>query len=609
MRSARAILAAWVIAITLALLVRLPGLERRPMHVDEAVHALKFQELWERGRYVYDPDEYHGPTLYYATLPLAWLSGAASFADTTERLYRLTPALFGAGIVALLWLLRDGLGRAPVVYAALLTALAPLPAYYSRYYIQETLLVFFTVLALAAGWRYVRAAGLGTTDRGRPRLHEEPNRAASCAEARRTRRSDATGPRAPTAALAWAALTALAVGLMHATKETFVITLGAWGLALGVNRVWLRRPASRRAASGQRSRRATLGEHSGPEVAGARHVWRPYLRPAPLLLGAAIAGLTSFTLYSAFFTNPVGPLDSIRTYATYLDRASGHGLHNHPWDYYLRLLAYTHYPPAPVWTHGLILVLALLGAAAALRGRGVGDGYLPLLRFLAVSTLLLGVSYSAIPYKTPWSILTFVQCAILLAGVGADVLLRAARNPWARGAVAAVLLAGCGHLLAQTAWANGRYAADNRNPLAYAHATSGVVRLGKWAEKLARVHPDGHAMLIKVMTPDYWPLPWYLRRFSRVGYWDAPPEDADAALIITKPELIDEVRRGCAGDYVFSHYGVRPSVTLVAGVRRDLFEAFQATQPKPEGYLADSQPARTTPPPASASAPAPEEAP
>ena len=71
--------------------------------------------------------------------------------------------------------------------------------FYSRYFIHEMLLVFFSFLALAAGWRYWRSRKLG-----------------------------------------WALLAGAGLGLMHATKETFVITLAAAALALALNRAWNR---------------------------------------------------------------------------------------------------------------------------------------------------------------------------------------------------------------------------------------------------------------------------------------------------------------------------------------------------------------------------------
>src|SRR5438874_11571924 len=103
--------AAVVAALAVALLLRLPNLGARPMHGDEAVHAFKFAELWERGVYRYDPNEYHGPTLYYLALPTVWLNGHPRFADMQEADFRRAVALLRAAIVPLLLLLTDGVGR------------------------------------------------------------------------------------------------------------------------------------------------------------------------------------------------------------------------------------------------------------------------------------------------------------------------------------------------------------------------------------------------------------------------------------------------------------------------------------------------------------------
>ena len=59
-----------------ALAFRLHRLDLRPFHVDEAVQAVKAGELYDSGQYRYDPLEFHGPSLYYLTLPVLKLSGA-----------------------------------------------------------------------------------------------------------------------------------------------------------------------------------------------------------------------------------------------------------------------------------------------------------------------------------------------------------------------------------------------------------------------------------------------------------------------------------------------------------------------------------------------------
>ncbi|MCZ7641055.1 MAG: glycosyltransferase family 39 protein [Verrucomicrobia bacterium] len=107
-----------------------------------------------RGNYRYDPDEYHGPSLYYLSLPFAWASGARTAAALSETTLRLVPAVFGLGLILLLPLLRDGLGGAGTVWAAVFTAVSTAFVYYSRYFIHEVPLIFFAALLGAALWRY-----------------------------------------------------------------------------------------------------------------------------------------------------------------------------------------------------------------------------------------------------------------------------------------------------------------------------------------------------------------------------------------------------------------------------------------------------------------------
>jgi len=66
-----------------ALCLRGVNLADRPMHNDEANQAYKCGQLLDSGEYAYDPADHHGPTLYYFTLPVAWLSGTSTFAETS----------------------------------------------------------------------------------------------------------------------------------------------------------------------------------------------------------------------------------------------------------------------------------------------------------------------------------------------------------------------------------------------------------------------------------------------------------------------------------------------------------------------------------------------
>ncbi len=526
MRSSRPFVALIVITAAAALASRVPKLSYRPMHCDEAVHAVKCNDLWQTGRYRYDLHEFHGPTLYYCTLPSLWLNGAKDFGETTEATYRIVPVVFGVGLILLLLLIGDGLGRWAAVCAGVLTAVSPAMTFYGRYYIQETLLVFFTFAAIVAGWRYVRSRNA-----------------------------------------AWALVAGAAIGLMHATKETCVIAYGALAAALLVNTVWHWR------------------------LRGLRVAARGYVRGKPLLAAVLIGVLVSVALYSGLFQSASGPLDSLRTFATYFDRAGGHGLHDHPWYYYLKMLAYTHDVPGPRWSEGFILLLAVIGAVAAFTGRGVRDAHVPLLRFLTLYTLLMALTYSAIPYKTPWCMLGFLHGMILLAGVGAAALMKWLRSADLRVAAGLFLLVGAWHLGWQAYRANTRFCADYRNPYVYAHPLFQVVELAERVEDVASIHPDGQAMLVKVMAEDYWPLPWYLRRLTGVGYWDHVPDDPDAPVIVVGAELQEELDAKRWNEYQVNAYGLRaPHVVLWAYIDRDLWNSYVDERLRPKSATGPAGP-------------------
>src|SRR5437764_509219 len=150
-----------LLATALGLGLRCPRLAQRPMHNDEAVNAIKFGQLWEHGGFKYDPNEHHGPSIFYATLAVARLTSSPDFDHLTETKLRLITVVFGIGLILLLPLLFDGIGKNAAVWAGVFTAVSPAMVFYSRYYIHEMLLVFFTFLSLAAAWRYWRSRKIG----------------------------------------------------------------------------------------------------------------------------------------------------------------------------------------------------------------------------------------------------------------------------------------------------------------------------------------------------------------------------------------------------------------------------------------------------------------
>ena len=229
-------------------------------------------------------------------------------------------------------------------------------------------------------------------------------------------------------------------------------------------------------------------------------------------------------------------------------------------------------------------MLAVVGAWAAFARKGLANASASFVRFLALYAFALTAAYSLISYKTPWCLLGFWHGMILLAGVGAAALLRSVKQRFLRLAVGLLLLAGAGHLAWQARLANVPYAADPRNPYVYAQTSPDLLNLATRVEALAKVHPQGRQMLVKVMAPnsDYWPLPWYLRNLKQIGWWDQVPADPFAPVMIVAANLhagLDEKK----SHVMVGYFQLRPQVFLELYVDLKLWQAWLAQNPpKPD---------------------------
>jgi uncharacterized protein (TIGR03663 family) len=500
-------------AIGVALALRCPRLGERPMHNDEGVNAVKFGTLWQGGGYQYDPSEYHGPILPYATAWLGKLTAAPDFQHFSESRLRMVTVLFGTSALLLFVLMRDGIGNNGAIWAALFTAVSPAMVFYSRYYIHETPLVFFNTLALAASWRYWR-----------------------------TRKTF------------WALLAGVALGLMQSAKETFVLSLAAATVALVINHFWNRRWD----ASGIPAKARELNyKHLG----------------AALLCWIAVA----FLFFSSFFNNAHGPLDAVRTYSAWLGRTGTDSPQLQPWYFYFQRLLCFHVHRGPVWSEAILLVLALSGTVAAFRRKFVGDAHASFLRFLALYGFILAAVYSLIAYKTPWCLLTFWQIMILIAGVGAAMLVRLSRFQWATVAMRVLLLIGAANLAAQAWQASVEYADDPRNPYVYAQTSSDVLGLVERVESLEKLESAQVPVQVIASQGDYWPLPWYFRVIKSVAWQEKAENEVTAPIVICSPSF--EANLSENNSYTRTDiYALRPQVFLSLYVEKTLWTHYLKQQ-------------------------------
>ena len=123
----------------LAFLFRFAALSIKPPHADEGVNGFFVNQLWERGYFIYNPQNYHGPLLF-------------SLFQISEKLlgfgihsFRAVTALFS--LLTVWAILRTAvMGRHASFFAALALALSPGMIFFGRSAIHEPVFVFFGVL-------------------------------------------------------------------------------------------------------------------------------------------------------------------------------------------------------------------------------------------------------------------------------------------------------------------------------------------------------------------------------------------------------------------------------------------------------------------------------
>lgn len=475
----------WLIFASLALLalaIRLPQLGSRPLHTDEAVNAYLTGDLLAGGTYHYDPRDRHGPALYAVAVPIARLLGARDLATLTEFELRLPSVLLGSLIILLFGAGVEMFGFTACLVAAILFAVDPLPVYYSRYFIHETLFVTTTLGLLLSGWRFLHCHSV------------------------------------------WAGILAGAcAALMLACKETAPIHFFALGVALVYT--WFLMP-------------------------------REKLPPLKSLAPALAAGLFLAVLLFTWFGRNWAVFSSLpQTVSNFTARAAGEG-HAKPIGYYFHLID-------PMF---VLSIVALAGAYAAIceTFSHVNKPHL----LLIIYGIVVFLAYSAIPYKTPWLALNLWLPLALACGLGVAAFWKQVHTPsgrWLVGFAGVFLLA----LLAlQTKVLCFDRPADDQNPFAYAHTSEDLLNLPPRLDQLVALNHLAQPR-IDVIAADPWPLPWYLRKFSQVGYWQPGQPAAPADFLITTGSLSDALGSQLQ-KYRPEYFGARPGVLLVLWIPPNL---------------------------------------
>jgi len=449
-----------IAASVVGLLIRVVWPEARPIHHDEAVNWWLSGSIFNQGYYDYDAENYHGPLFFYVTV-LGRVLGRNLLA------LRLPTALISASVVPMTGGLRSVLGDRGSLFAAWALALSPPLVYFGRDAIHESTLVAASLAAFVAAVRW----------------RERPGE-------RRT----------------WALWLGAALGAMVATKETFLIVGGSWGLALGA--AWL--------------------------VGGLRDV-RPDRTWAKVPVGAL---LVIVPLFAGFGLHVEGLVELFESLFLWSSRGVEGGGHDKAWLVWPQWIGVTE-------TAGLGLAAA--GVLDSVRRRhAVGIG-------LTVWLLATVAVYSAVAYKTPWCILQACLPLGLLAGLGGAALARTRV-----GLALAVALLSLSFVRAvDLAFVHPE---DPAGPLVYVQTRAALAEVMEDADAALSSADD---TTLRGWDTARYPMNWYL---DRPGYdpeeEDPWPDDVDADVVLTSPKAGRQFIRRMEGTYLRRQIPFRSEIPM-----------------------------------------------
>ncbi|HYY94514.1 MAG TPA: hypothetical protein VE713_08350, partial [Pyrinomonadaceae bacterium] len=411
--------------------------------------------------------------------------------------------------------------------------------------------------------------------------------------------------------------------LLFATKETAFISIGTLALAWLSAYVWVGW------AGGVRRGRKGAGEESGLAKFFASE-------QAPLAVaGAVLLFVVIWVLfYSSFGTNWKGVWDSFEAFRVWKQTGMSE-FHSKPFDTYFTWLWQEESPIlilavigtavalferrknrfavfASAWAFGLlaayslihyktpwlvlsfVVPLAVVGGYAVQSLSRVGWGRLLILLVAfaaavyllkthedALNEIYLSAANGDLSFVKDFggALLALLGCGILIAASGLSAVWASGSGAveWRAALVVAAIALAVGTY--QTVILNFREYDNDRYPYVYSHTQRQALEMLKEIERAA-ARAGTREPGITVASPEYWPLPWYFRDNSHVGYIGSVSTyyDPKSTLMVIgrksdnpQEDQYQKLRPVLAAEYVEAGtYPLRPGVTLVLFERRDL---------------------------------------
>lgn len=259
--------------------------------------------------------------------------------------------------------------------------------------------------------------------------------------------------------------------------------------------------------------------------------------------------------FSSFFTYLDGVKGFFEAYAIWAKTGSKDHTENGLW-------AYVRWG---IESDGPIMVLSVIGTVIALmRGRN------RVAMFAGLWGTGLILAYTIIPYKTPWLALSFLLPMCISAGYAIGELFESKNN--ALQGIGLLLAAGSLAVLAYFTYDLNFVRYDDEDaPMVYAHTSREFLDMVRDIEHLAEVSGKGKEASIDIVSPDYWPLVWYLKDYKKAIFHGKMAESSAEIIVAKKGDQDADVMRRFSANYVtHANYHLRSGVDLVLLVRKDL---------------------------------------
>ncbi|MDQ3750451.1 MAG: TIGR03663 family protein, partial [Acidobacteriota bacterium] len=487
-------------------------------------------------------------------------------------------AIFGVLTVVLAFFLKNYIGKIGSLTAALFIALSPGMVYISRYFIHEILFVFFSFAIVIGVLYFIEKRKAGAIAIATMTLL-----LLICFLPTALNLANLVGKENTT--LVWLAriglfaveavlvflimrmllawnegapiyllLASASSILLFATKETAFITIGTMLMACVC--VWLWRKIYKAVVSQPKE-----NELEPVELTWA--IFRERLGTSSDLLLIIVAAVFVFVyvgvlFFSSFFTYPEGIKKAFEAYAIWTKTGSKDHTQNGTLAY-LKWLLKIESPILILSSIGLLIVLFKASHRFAL--------------FAGFWAFGLFLAYTIIPYKTPWLAISFTLPMCVIAGYGINELI-ASRNVLLKIAGGILTIIAIGVLGYQTYDLNFQRYDDDSMPYVYAHTTREFHNLINEIERYAEKSGKGKDASVEVVSPDYWPMPWYLREYPKAVFHGSLIDTNMAEMIVASEKQKGELNKRYAAHYKYAGtFPLRPGVEFYLLVRRDLADA------------------------------------